>query len=190
MIKCIKCKTLNPLDSMSCIKCSSDLLPAPPLRDRTPFAIIGLSISFLALVLSILLLVKVIPVPYVDPESTLYWIRPGIILLFALPFTLLCAILIIKESKHEPSLDEKLLYRAIRHVNIDREQAESDFREAIRLTDRWDYYQRRGLFYEKIGLLDEADTDYRTALTKLPDKVDKKIIINDISRIGKLRGKK
>jgi hypothetical protein len=182
---------MNESGSAVCSQCSLDLLPVPSKKERGLIGAISLLFFGLAcLVFGTLLIIKVIPTPYVDPQDSFYWFRGAILAFGGIGVTFYSIIRLSIVSSPSSLLDEKYFYRAKRHIHVDNKQAEADFAEAIRLApNNSDYYRHRGLFYEKTNELEKAVTDFQKSLSLISDKDRRKVIEADIKRVNKLRKK-
>jgi tetratricopeptide (TPR) repeat protein len=85
-------------------------------------------------------------------------------------------------------LHVKYASRAQRHEGVDNERAEADYGEAIRLAEKnLEYRHKRGLLFEKLGKLEEAQKDLQDALDlerKSKDSVTRAAIERDLQRIN------
>jgi tetratricopeptide (TPR) repeat protein len=187
VIQCARCKAKNPSDGKLCKRCATALLSQPSAveqKDQLIPAIVALLFGLVGLVFGALLITKIIPTPYMDPGSKLYWIRGALLLLLgiiAMPIGIVSLVRVISPAP----ADKRYFYRAKRHIGIDNNQAEEDFNNAIRLSHSNSlYYFQRGLFYEKTGRFESARADFKSALENTSDKDSKRLYEAAYKRIG------
>jgi tetratricopeptide (TPR) repeat protein len=163
VIKCINCNNMNESTQTECNKCGETLLPGRSRKER----VINLAKSIVALVLSVILSILSMPSQeitqtnnvtgktYMGGETCCSCI---VVLLF------IVFIYYFWQAIRPIPLHEKYAMRAERQVDIDKEQAEKDYGNAIAISAKnISYRYKRGILFENNGKLKEALTDYQEA---------------------------
>ena len=159
MIYCKKCNAVNAGDEKFCQKCNADLLPKENLMDRIGNLIVGI----VGGVLCGLVAYNLFNNPEFAESFTVCPTNPLTWLIVAIVFPITNLVLAMRKTP------EYLRYaiRARRHIELDPEQAISDFSQALELApkkERANILNERANLYKKLGM-EEEETRDRLAYT-------------------------
>jgi len=159
MIYCKKCNTVNAGDEKFCKKCNADLLPKENLIDHIGNIIVGIVGGALCGLVAYNLFNN----PEFAESFTVCPTNPLTWLIVAIVFPITNLLLAMRKTP------EYLRYaiRARRHIELDPEQAISDFSQALELApkkERANILNERANLYKKLGM-EEEETRDRLAYT-------------------------
>ena len=189
MIQCTNCQAINGSHSTKCDQCGVDLLPVRAKSERKTLLVGGLVSLIIAIAIFVAarLIVIALNIPPEGrslPEDLI--IRGLVVASF---ITLFFSLMLLWRALGPTPWHEKYAIRAKRHEEIDAQQAEADYGEAIRHAPKeYRYRRERGLLYEKMGKLREAHDDFQAALSLTPkDKDARSQVESDLRRLGEKR---
>ncbi len=152
MIQCHKCQSENTADREKCQECGADLLPGEGLSDRLSYLVYGIIGGVVCGIGSYLLIKSEIELP----ECLL--ISPQLCGLATIGLPIMGIVSALRKTP----LYQRYATRARRHIELDPEQAISDFSQALELApekEKAGLLKERATLYEKLGMQEEATRD-------------------------------
>jgi hypothetical protein len=152
MIQCLKCETNNLSTLDTCDACGANLLPGEGVGERIGNVIAGILGGVIAGVAAYLMIQADIKTPdcwIISPASCM-------LAAFALP------VMGIASALRKTPLYQRYARRARRHIELDIEQAVTDFSLALESSpgdDKAGLLKERAELYEKLGMQEEALRD-------------------------------
>ncbi len=145
MITCIRCTTVNPSTSDTCSQCGADLLPGESAVSRFVYIALGVFVAAALSGTALLLLTTAAANPVTRWAAPLL-ISAGVIFMG----------LAIYVALYKTPLWQRYAARARRHVDIDAQQALSDYTEALKLAPERD---KLGLLEGRLAMAEKVGAD-------------------------------
>ena len=168
MIHCQKCNQQNAPEAEKCIQCGTNLLPGADIKERLGqlgcFVVAGILIPILALIILPRLAVGNILDNLILMGITVLSFFAGIVFI----------LLGISMAVGKTPVYDKYKRRAERHVELDPQQAISDYGNAIKLAPEaiaFDLLSARARLYHKLGMIEEEKSDWRQALENIDHRI-------------------
>jgi len=168
MIHCQKCNQQNAPEAEKCRLCGANLLPGADIKERLGqlgcFVVVGILIPILALIILPRLAVGNILDNLILMGITVLSFVAGIVFI----------LLGISMAVGKTPVHEKYKRRAERHVDLDPQQAISDYGAAIELAPEaaaFDLLSARARLFHKQGMIEEEKSDWRRALEKINHRI-------------------
>lgn len=168
MIHCQKCNQQNAPEAEKCSQCGTNLLPGAGIRERLGqlgcFVAAGILIPILALLIL--------------PRLAVGNILDNLILMAIMVLAFVAGfgfvLLGISLAVGKTPVHDKYKRRAERHVELDPQQAISDYGNAIKLAPEataFDLLSARARLYHKQGMIEEEKSDWRHALENIEHRI-------------------